>query len=83
MNKQQMHEAMQISRNFERVNNAAKIVSTALAEFRSVGSYFITDEQNKLLREADNIIDEIWDKSTEWEAGKYAANKLTENPAIT
>lgn len=83
MNKQQMHEAMQISRNFDRTNKAAKIAGTALAELRSCGSFFITDEQNKILREADKIIDEIRDKSNEWEAGKYATNTLTENPSLT
>lgn len=83
MNNQQMHEAMQISRNFEKVNKLTKLTSFNLAELRSCGSYFITDEQNKILRDADKVLDEIRDKSTEWEAGKYVINTLTENPALT
>jgi len=77
MNTTQLHEAMQISRNFEKVNKAAKFASKALAELRSIsGGYFITAAGNKILREADNIIDEIIEKSNEWQAAKFAEKTI-------
>jgi hypothetical protein len=83
MNKQQMHEAMQISRNFALTNLLAKEAGVNLQKLTMSGEYFISKEDMAILREADKALDRIRNKSNEWEADKYAKNTLTENPSLT
>jgi hypothetical protein len=73
-----IHEAMQIARNFERVNRCAKLAGNYLMELRSAGGYFMTDEQNKILIAADSIIDKIRNQTGEFDAAKYAMKVLSE-----
>jgi len=83
MNKAQMNEAMQISRNFAAVNLLAKEADGKLKEIRMSGSYFTSPEDVEILRGASEVLDRIRAKTSEYEAVKYAANTLTENPALT
>jgi len=76
--KQELYEAMQIARNFQQVNNKTKMVSSALAELRSCGNWFLSDDEVNILRQADRILDELRDKSNEWNCAKYLEKHLEE-----
>lgn len=78
MTTEQMHEVMQVSRNYLQANKAAKALSNALSEVRAEASYFLSPEQIKILRQADTVADELREITNEWEAAKYAANLLSQ-----
>jgi hypothetical protein len=83
MNKQQMHEAMRVSRVYSEANLAVTDCFNSLSKVRSACGWFLTNDQIEILRKADHILDELKDKTNVWAAGKYAENTITQEQSLT
>jgi len=74
MNKE-LATAMQVSRSFSENQQRIKTAINALSAVTThTGTFIMNDTEASELRRAMNILSEMSDKSSEWNAAKYVEN---------
>lgn len=76
MNETQLNTAMAIQSTFTEANLAAKTAGNSIMQLLTSGSYFISPEEDAIIRAAMVVLADIEKRTSIYEAFKFAQSKI-------